>query len=118
MNSQTKTRAPLELNGHAKAQHGGAREGAGRKPKALLYSDEIAAAETQILAALPDVLESLIHRAQCGDVAAGKYLIDRVLGRIAEQTAPLVNDTALPFTEEDLEAKENSHVMFRKLAAF
>jgi hypothetical protein len=101
MKLELKPLAKPELNGH-----GGAREGAGRKPKALQYENEIATAEAQILAALPDVIESLICRAQNGDVSAAKYLIDRVFGRIAEQAAPLADDTAIPFSEADAECLE------------
>jgi hypothetical protein len=64
MKLATKPTAKLELNGHASNAHGGAREGAGRKPKALQYADEIATAEAQILAALPDVIAGLIRRAE------------------------------------------------------
>lgn len=111
--NQTITRAKVEQNGHSTAPHGGAREGAGRKPKALLYASEIAAAENQILAALPDVIGELINRAQSGDVAGAKYLIDRVLGRIAEQVAPLANDTEPPFTAADAAAGERMKVLCR-----
>ncbi len=115
MKLATNVTAKPELNGHTATGHGGAREGAGRKPKALLYADEIATAEAQILAALPDVIAGLIRCAKCGDVAASKYLIDRVFGRIAEQAAPLADDTAIPFSEADAEAAERTNDMHRAM---
>lgn len=87
-----------ELNGH-----GGAREGAGRKPKALRYADELAQAENKIIAALPDVIDALIGAAKLGDVAASRYLLDRVFGRVKEQEAPPADDRAIPYSDDDLE---------------
>lgn len=87
-----------ELNGH-----GGAREGAGRKPKALRYADELAQAENKIIAALPDVIDGLIQAAKCGDVAASRYLLDRVFGRVKEQAVTPSEDMALPISAEDAE---------------
>jgi hypothetical protein len=86
--------------------HGGAREGAGRKPKALRYADELAASEEKIIAALPDVIDALISAAKAGDVAASRYLLDRVFGRVKEQAAPPADDTALPPCEADVESAE------------
>jgi hypothetical protein len=118
MKLATNVTAKPELNGHTATGHGGAREGAGRKPKALLYADEIATAEAQILAALPDVLSGLIERAKGGDTAAAKYLIDRVFGRIAEQNAAIANDTSIPFSEADAEAAEKNHDVLRSLSGW
>jgi hypothetical protein len=47
-------------------------------------------------------------------VAAAKYLIDRVFGRIAEQAAPLADNTAIPFSEADADALELSAEARRK----
>ncbi len=41
--------------------HGGSRPGAGRKPKALRYSDTAALVEEKIAAALPDITDALIE---------------------------------------------------------
>ncbi len=90
-----------ELNGH-----GGARDGAGRKPKALRYACELAEAENKIVAALPDVIDGLIAAAKAGDVAASRYLLDRVFGRVKEQSAPPADDTAIPYSAADLEREE------------
>jgi hypothetical protein len=83
--------------------HGGARSGAGRKPKALRYASELAQAEEKIMSALPAAIDSLVDSARCGDVAAAKYLLDRAFGRVKEQCAPPADDRALPMTEADHE---------------
>ena len=97
-----------ELNGH-----GGTREGAGRKPKALRYANELAEAENKIIAALPDVIDGLIAAAKAGDVAASRYLLDRVFGRVKEQSAPPADDQSLPYSEEDAAAQEKSRELER-----
>jgi hypothetical protein len=91
-----RTAKEAELNGH-----GGARDGAGRKPKALYYARELADAEGKIIAALPDLIDQLIMNAQTGDTAAAKYLLDRVFGRVKEQAAPPADDTSIPYSQED-----------------
>lgn len=91
-----------------KNSHGGVREGAGRKPKALIYAPQIAAAENQIVSALPRIIDKLIDQAEGGDVAAARYLIDRVFGRISEQARPPAEDTQLPYNEEDAERERAS----------
>jgi hypothetical protein len=93
-------------HGDGATGHGGARPGAGRKPKALRYASELAAAEEKIMSALPAAIDSLIASANCGDVAAAKYLLDRAFGRIKEQTLPPSEDTTLPYDESDLERDE------------
>ncbi len=108
---------PLKTIENLPAQHGGARPGAGRKPKALRYAVEIESAESQILKALPSVLESLIISAKMGDVGAAKYLCDRVLGRVAPQVAPLADDRALPMSEEDFEQAEKTQAWARVLSS-
>jgi hypothetical protein len=87
--------------------HGGARDGAGRKPKALRYACELAEAENKIIAALPEVIDRLIAAAKAGDVAASRYLLDRVFGRVKEQAATPADDTALPYSAADLERDES-----------
>jgi hypothetical protein len=83
--------------------HGGAREGAGRHPKALRYASELATAEGKIIAALPDVIDGLIEAARGGDTSAAKYLLDRVFGKVQVQAVPPAQDTGLPYTEADAE---------------
>ncbi len=90
-----------------KGEHGGARENAGRKPKALKYASELAIAEEKIMSALPAAIESLVASAQCGDVAAAKYLLDRAFGRVQAQSAAIAEDTAIPFDESDLKTAES-----------
>jgi hypothetical protein len=79
-----------------KSNRGGAREGAGRKPKALRWAAELAAAEGKIVKAAPRIIAALVRAAQDGDVGAARYLLDRVWGRIAEQAKPIAEDYALP----------------------
>jgi hypothetical protein len=90
----------------AENNHGGARPGAGRKPKALRYASELAQAEEKIMSALPAAIESLVDSARLGDVAAAKYLLDRAFGRVQVQSAPVAEDTAIPFDESDFERAE------------
>lgn len=82
------------------AKHGGARDGAGRKPKSLRFAAELAAAEGLIIEAMPQVINGLIEAAKAGDVAAARYLLDRVFGRVSESPAPMAEDTRLPPDEE------------------
>ena len=72
--------------------HGGAREGAGRKPKTMLYADNVDALEKTIVDVLPKVVDKLVAMAMDGNVAAAKYLVDRILGRPSRLTAPPATD--------------------------
>ena len=83
--------------------HGGARPGAGRKPKALLYADMAACAEQKVAEALPAIVDALIESAKGGDLGAAKYLCDRILGRVAAVSVPPAYDERLPMTERDCE---------------
>jgi len=109
-------------NGHAATvppganRHGGAREGAGRKPKALAFADTAALVEEKIAAALPDITDALIEQAKKGDLGAARYLCDRILGRVAAvETAP-AEDRRLPFNEEDVQIEEMQRESDRNLA--
>lgn len=84
----------------AKENRGGQRPGAGRKPKALRWAEEIAQAEGQIIKALPKVIEGLIKAASEGDFTAARYLMDRIWGRVPEQATPLAEDISLPTDHE------------------
>ena len=92
-----------ELNGH-----GGARPGAGRKPKALRYASELAAAENKIMSALPSAVAALVAAAESGDVSAAKYLLDRAFGRVAAQAAAIADDATMPLDDDDLPAMKQS----------
>ena len=83
--------------------HGGARPGAGRKPKALLYADLAACAEQKVADALPTIMDALIESAKGGDLAAARYLCDRILGRVAVVSTPPAYDKSLPYSEQDYE---------------
>lgn len=84
-------------------RHGGARPGAGRPPKVLLYADTAALVEQRIVDALPDITDTLIEAAKGGDLGAAKYLCDRILGRVAVVEAPPADDRRPPYTEEQAE---------------
>jgi hypothetical protein len=88
------------------SNRGGTRPGAGRKPKALKYASEIATAEEKIISVMPELIDTLVDSAKCGDTAAARYLLDRVLGRVQLQAAPMAEDTTLPLTDEDVELLE------------
>ncbi len=96
--------------------HGGARNGAGRKPKALAYADTAALVEQKIAAALPDITDALIAAAKNGDLGSARYLCDRILGRVAAIEAPPAEDKRLPFTEEDARLEEKRREGERHLA--
>ncbi len=83
------------------AGHGGSRNGAGRKPKALAFADTAALVEQKIADALPDITDTLIAAAKNGDLGAARYLCDRILGRVAAIEAAPAEDKRLPWTEED-----------------
>jgi len=95
--------------------HGGAREGAGRKPKALRYASELAAAEEKIMSALPAAIESLELATRRGDVSAAKYLLDRAFGRVQTQAAALAEDTAIPFGDDDLKRAESKREWLNRM---
>jgi hypothetical protein len=98
----------VEAENENARNHGGARPGAGRKPKALRYASELAAAEERMMSTLPIAIEALETAAKGGDVAAAKYLLDRAFGRVKEQAAPVAEDTAIPFSAADLERDETT----------
>jgi hypothetical protein len=78
------------------AKRGGSRSNAGRKPKALRYAQELAAAEKKIVAAAPAIIDALVRAAENGDASAARYLLDRVWGRVKEQSTVLAEDRAAP----------------------
>ena len=90
-------------NNYGANNHGGARPGAGRKPKALLYGDLAACAEQKVADALPAIMDALIESAKGGDLAAARYLCDRILGRVAVVSIPPAYDKSLPYSEQDYE---------------
>ena len=98
-------------------RHGGYREGAGRKPKALRYADTAALVEEKIAAALPEITDALIAQAKAGDLGAARYLCDRLLGRVATVETPPVLDTAPPPEEADWEQEQRKRAFERQVAA-
>jgi len=79
--------------------YGGARAGAGRKPRAEKYAGPVAAAESRIVDRLPELVDNLFKLAEgvmvekldregnervfktAPSLKANTYLIDRILGR-------------------------------------
>ena len=92
-----------------KNEHGGARQGAGRKPKAMIYAEPVQAVEQKMVDAMPDIVDKLIDMAKGGDLGAAKYLIDHVLGRVPRLESPPAEDRTLPYSEEDLEMDAGYH---------
>ena len=56
----------------------------------------MAAQEAKLVAALPEMIDLILGAARAGDTSAARYVIDRVLGRVQTQAAPLAEDYALP----------------------
>jgi len=65
------------------------------RPKAHRYADQARLIEQMIVDALPEVVGKLVSMAKEGNIAAAKYLIDRIHGRPAKLAAPTVGDISL-----------------------
>ena len=85
--------------------HGGYREGAGRKPKALRYEPQISAVEERIVRMLPRVVDKMIEMALDGDLRAGRYLVDRIMGRVPILDAPPAVDRSMPYSEREFKSE-------------
>jgi len=95
------------------SKRGGARIGAGRKPKALRYEGVAQRAEETIVEALPEIVDKLVSMAKAGDVAAARYVVDRILGRVAVLEAAPVEDRKLPYNELDFEEARDKRAKSR-----
>lgn len=89
-------KSPPNSSSASHLHHGGARKGAGRKPKALRFAKELAVAEQMMVAEAEPIVATLIALAKKGDVSAAKYVLDRIFGRPPEQTITLAEDLNLP----------------------
>ena len=78
--------------------------GPDERPKAFRYRDRINAVEEMIVNALPDIATKLISMAKDGDVAAARYLFDRMAGRPSRLPSPPSIDRAIPYTSLDWSA--------------
>ena len=85
--------------------HGGYREGAGRKPKALKYEPQMSAIEERIVRMLPRVVDKMIEMALDGDLRAGRYLVDRIMGRVPILDAPPAMDRSMPYSEREYKSE-------------
>ena len=70
-------------------------------PKALRYAKELNAAEQIIVDAMPEILGKLVAMAKDGDIAAARYLVDRMYGRVPRLSLPPAVDNTAPFTNRD-----------------
>ncbi len=84
-------------------QHGGARPGAGRPPKAIRYAAITNPTEQKLADALPGVVDVLIAEALRGDLGACKYICDRILGRVPVLEAVPAEDRRPEYTEAEAE---------------
>ena len=89
--------------------HGGARPGAGRKPKALQYQAEVSDVEQRIVRMLPRLVDKLYEMAMEGDIRATRYLIDRIMGRIPLLEAAPSVDRSMPYSERDYSVENLEH---------
>jgi hypothetical protein len=76
--------------------HGGARPGAGRKPRAVRYSEAVASGEAALFGLLPKAVEVLQRLIAGDDLAAAKLVFAYCLGKPVPQGAPAAEDIRLP----------------------
>jgi len=79
------------------------------RPKALRYAERVKALEEMILDALPEIIGKLITMAKDGDIAASRYLTDRIFGRIARVPTAPASDTSLPYKSSDWTLDQLKH---------
>jgi len=93
----------------------------GPAPRALRYADAAGAAEQIIVDALPGIARKLVAMADDGNIAAARYLMDRIYGRPAKLSAPALADRELAFTPRDWAVakfnEEKKREAFRRPAA-
>jgi len=70
-------------------------------PKALRYAEKARAAEQILVAAKPEIMTKLVTMAKEGNIAAARYLCDRLNGSPARRTMAAVDDQTLPYTNRD-----------------
>jgi len=79
------------------------------RPKALRYAARVNAIEEMILDALPDIIGKVIEMAKDGNMAASRYLTDRIFGRIARVPAAPAGDKSLPYKTSDWTLDQLKH---------
>lgn len=109
------------------AGKGGAREGAGRKPKAIKFEGQISKAERRIADRLPHLVDKMMELAdgvfveeynsitnekqvyqKPPDRAALQYLIDRIMGKPTERRVLELDRPLEELSEEELIAIRDS----------
>jgi hypothetical protein len=75
--------------------------GPDRRPKALKYAEKVNAAEKMMVDALPEIIAKLVSMAKEGDIAAARYVVDRIYGRVSRVPVPPAADKSLPYTHDD-----------------
>ena len=74
------------------------------RPTILRYEEHRRQIEQMIMDVLPEVIQKLGSMAKEGNVAAAKYLIDRIHGRPARLTTAAVADTTLRYDHAEWSA--------------
>lgn len=113
--------------------HGGARPGAGRRPRPKQHEQAIEAAEAQIVEALPNVIGALLELSlgitvqevdektgainvytRPPDGKAGMYLVDRILGKPTQRAEVDVEVEGLDVNEQAQRAAEQQLALWRR----
>jgi len=92
-------------------EYGGSREGVLLMPKSLQYGAAFDAAEAAMAKALPIVIAKLIEMATAGNMAAIRYLCDRMLGKPAKAPVAPILDNSDQFSEEEYYDKKIKEFM-------
>src|SRR3569833_1068069 len=82
-------------------ENGCAHEEPDNRPRSLRYAEHARTIEQMIMDALPRVVTKLVSMAEEGNIAAAKYLIDRIHGLPAKLTTAAVADTSLTYTHHE-----------------
>jgi hypothetical protein len=79
--------------------------------QALRFAQEANAAEQMIVDALPTIITKLVSMAKDGNIAAARYLVDRILGRVSRLPSPPAVDHAITHTHRSapVDIRTNLH---------
>jgi len=99
-----------------RSTHRDTRDGAAWKPKAFVYGPQVDVIEQTIVDALPKVVNKIVEMAMDGNLAAAKYLVDRILGRPYRPASPPADDRRMPYNLTHLERDQyDTHRAFMDL---